>query len=764
MKPGSHKKNLIKILTSFILMMFAFSSTYSQTDTTDFNNLSLKDLLNIKVTTASRTLQELGIAPATVIVVTQEQIKIRGYQSLLDLLFDLPDFKVDDKIYPGSRNSISIRGVEGQQNFLILLNGIKISSPTNEAMPIMENYPVNLAKQVEVVYGPASALYGADAVSGVINIITKSSNDNNKLTIDASATGGMYGHTNNTLFISKKLSNKVNFSMSGQYYSDSQPDYSKIYENDPLLNSDHYATGTFNTIYGPISPVTKFDPGYNASSRAYNVFAALNVGNFTVSFFSNNSKLPSSYGSNTSNAIYNKDVFISQSISTGSVSYKKTVNKLTSHTTLIGNQYTLSPKSNYRNIYTALEPAYKYSASTSFKADQQLDYRFSDKLNFTGGGTFEGFHSIPQSGDLNKSVSKSDYRNSSYAGTTSYYKPDGLPAQFYTIRYNNSAAYLQAQYSPVKKLHLTIGARYDDNSRYGSSVNPRLGFVFNANKQTTIKAFYGSAFLAPSPSTTYVQYGSFDTQDSGRTYHSYFQHLPNPGLKPIISHNTELNISQYITNNFSVTMSGYYTSLKGLYTFGDDNTTTRLYNNSFNGIPVDYIEVFINNDRQKNYGGNIQLNWKKSYGKISASSYASLSYVNGKSEEGLNERVETSKDKQLDFIAPLILRVGTDLTAGKFSCSPRLILMGRQNISGISDTTTAVVTRQTIPGYALLNISLRYDVVKRLSVFANITNALNQDYKAVGFNMDLNKNNSDIFHDGQRQDPIRIMGGVNFTF
>ena len=52
----------------------------------------------------------------------------------------------------------------------------------------------------------------------------------------------------------------------------------------------------------------------------------------------------------------------------------------------------------------------------------------------------------------------------------------------------------------------------------------------------------------------------------------------------------------------------------------------------FNGIPVDYIEVFVNEGREKNYGGSIQLNWKNSFGRIHINSYASLSYVNGKVE------------------------------------------------------------------------------------------------------------------------------------
>src|SRR5699024_7763181 len=110
----------------------------------------------------------------------------------------------------------------------------------------------------------------------------------------------------------------------------------------------------------------------------------------------------------------------------------------------------------------------------------------------------------------------------------SYYRPQGLQAQFFPIKYSNAGAYVQAQYSPYNNVHFTVGARYDVNSRYGSTFNPRLGLVYKPFEKTTVKILYGSAFLAPTPSDGYAHYGSFDTPDSGRTYHSYFLHLPNP--------------------------------------------------------------------------------------------------------------------------------------------------------------------------------------------------------------------------------------------
>jgi outer membrane receptor protein involved in Fe transport len=751
--------------TFFCIALFVFTAlrAFSQAgDTSKFDNLSLKDLLNIKITTANKTSQALELASAAVTVITKEQIRLRGYQSLLDVMYDLQDVKVDDKMYSGIRNSFTIRGMQGSEKFIILLDGINISSPSGEAMPVMQNYPVHLAEQIEILYGPASALYGANAVSGIINIVTKKIPEKD-IMIDASSAAGDYRSTNTTLFISKKLGAHTSLVISGQYYYDRNPDYSKLYKDDTLSSVASYAAGTFNTIYGPFTPSVAVTPKYEAPMEAYNLFAALHTGDFSFSFFKNYSKTPTALGNNTLNSIFNKDVYMAQTVTTANASYKKVFNKITSTTALTTSEYTLNPKSNYRNLYTAMEPAYKYSLCSMVKAEEQLDYKASENLTITSGAGYENYYSIPQSADLENPVNTGDYIHGSYLGTDSYYKPGGLPAQFYFIRYHNIGSYLQTQYSPVKKINITLGARYDINSRYGSSFNPRAGIVYSPSDQTIIKLLYGSAFLAPSPTDSYSQYGSFDTPDSGRTYHSYFLHLPNPGLKPIKSHNTELNIRQYLTDNAFIILDGYYTVLSGLHAFDDDNNSTRLYHNIFQGIPVDYIEVFVNQQKQETYGGSIQLNLKHSIGNVHFNSYAVFSYVNGVQGDPLTRGQANHHDYQLEFISPVMFRVGSDIKAGKFTCSPRLLIMGRQNLTGLSDTTHYVQKRQTIAGYSLLNISMRYNLSKHSSVFCNVTNALNQRYRNVSFNMDLTKKETELYY-GQPQDPIRIMGGFNFNF
>jgi outer membrane receptor protein involved in Fe transport len=116
---------------------------------------------------------------------------------------------------------------------------------------------------------------------------------------------------------------------------------------------------------------------------------------------------------------------------------------------------------------------------------------------------------------------------------------------------------------------------------------------------------------------------------------------------------------------------------------------------------------------------------------------------------------------EIDFISHLIGRIGVDIKAGRFFCSPRLTWTGRQHIGGIADTTQTIIRRQTIPGYQLLNVSFRYVTEKKVSVFMNISNALNQRYRNVGFNMDLNNTETELFY-GQRQDPVRFTAGLSW--
>jgi outer membrane cobalamin receptor len=743
----------MKILLTSVLCFALFTFSKAQ-DTESVNtlkvdsllNLPFEDLMNVSVVTATLNPQTSSQVPATVKVVTREQIKLRGYRTLAEVLNDLPDFSINDKSDPQHYNRVSARGVPRQDRIVILLDGIRISSPTNEPLPILENFPIYLAKQIEVVYGPGSALYGADAMAGVINIITDKPLHNKNVL--ATATGGTQGYGNASLIYSKKLDGNIKLSIAGQYAYDAQPDFSKVYKNQYAITS--HETGVFNTAFGPVTSSQPVRPVFEAPVKAYNVYAAIDKGGFNMKVLHHYVAVPSSTTFSPNNAVYNKDVFYGQGVTTGSASYSMKIGDFRSISTLVGSFYSVNPESNYRNLYSGMKHGYKYSTGSMMKAEEQIHYSFSSKLNAVGGLTLELFESVPKTPELESPVGKRGGVTGILLNSASENNPGGIEARFFPITYTNVGGYLQLQYFPIRKLSFTTGIRYDHNSRFGSTVNPRIGSVFQLHKNTTLKALYGTAFWAPSPMVSFESYGSFYTLDSGTTYRSAFWHLPNPDLKPMTSQTFEFSVEQKF-NFVSVTLTAYKTQIDNLILDVADNGNTNLYNNKFLGWQVDYIEVPFNKGTQKNYGGNIAVNSTFKIGRLDCNAYSSVSFLEG------TEIASASGDMNVEqgTLTPWQFRLGLDGKLKSFYFSARLLKTGEQRTNRIA--TDDPYKRQTIDGYALVNMSMGYTVKNSITFFVNIQNALNERYlNSLAFNPVDSK--------GSFQNPLRSTLGVRASF
>ncbi|HYG19664.1 MAG TPA: TonB-dependent receptor [Ohtaekwangia sp.] len=749
-----------RVACTFVLMTMRVAA---QNDSTgqDLTALSLEDLQNVKIVTASKNQMAAGQAPASVIVVTEEQIRIRGYRSLLDVLIDMPDFKIDDNAYSVSRNTITNRGIEGQQKFVIMLDGVRLSAPANESIPIMENYPVNLAKQIEIIYGPASALYGADAMTGIINIISKKAEYTSFRTEALYATGDNGLH-NGTLFTSKKILKDVLLTISGQYFYDGGIDMSRKFKNDTLWDATSLKTGTFNSIYGPMTPKEKIDNEFAMPLQAYNVYVGLSAGNFDFSFFKNYSRNSSAIENTPQNAVYNKDVFYGRGVSVFNARHTKVLDKVSLVSTLTASEYKLDPLSNYRNMYTGMERAYKYGYSSMVRVEEQAEWRLTPRSTLVVGAVFENFYSVPESTDLQAPVEDSRSVEGILMNTPSYYRPEGIEAKIYGVKYYNAGGYTQWQQKVMNKADLTMGMRFDHNNRFGSTINPRMGIVWNPGANLTVKALAATAYLAPTTGSTYATYGAFTTLDSGKTYQSNFFHLPNPNLKPLESSNIELSLRKYYGRNFSTTIVGYYTGVSNLVDFAPDNGNTDLYNGKYLGWNVDYIEVFVNRGRQKVYGGSLQLDYTHSIRRGMIKAYAYLSYVDGTVDIRRTDElgVEKTYDVELDNISNWMLKAGTDITMANWSFSPRLIWLSEQHLAGFLNPE-APLNRQTIDGYALVNMALRYKMGK-IHFFGNIMNAFDTESRSVSPTVDLNNTNSGLFR-GNYQNPRRFNVGINLV-
>ncbi|WP_207188571.1 TonB-dependent receptor plug domain-containing protein [Thiocystis minor] len=141
----------------------------------DLTELSIEELLDVKVTSVGKKTQSLSDAAAAVFVVSNEDIRRSGATSIPDALRMVPGLQV--KRLDANKWAISARGFSGRfaNKLLVLIDGRTIYTPSFSGV-YWENQDAMLAdvERIEVIRGPGATLWGANAVNGVINIITKS--------------------------------------------------------------------------------------------------------------------------------------------------------------------------------------------------------------------------------------------------------------------------------------------------------------------------------------------------------------------------------------------------------------------------------------------------------------------------------------------------------------------------------------------------------------------------------------------------------------
>jgi iron complex outermembrane receptor protein len=146
--------------------------------TNSFADISLEELINIQVTSVSKKETDLFTSPAAIYVITQEDIRRSGMNSIPELLRMVPGLDVAQ--IDANHWAISSRGFNDQyaDKLLVLIDGRNIYAPVTAGIFWnVQDVPLEDIERIEVIRGPGATLWGANAVNGVINIITKSAKD-----------------------------------------------------------------------------------------------------------------------------------------------------------------------------------------------------------------------------------------------------------------------------------------------------------------------------------------------------------------------------------------------------------------------------------------------------------------------------------------------------------------------------------------------------------------------------------------------------------
>ena len=160
-------------------------SPAQNTPQTDFKKLTLEELMDVDVTSVSRKAEPLGQTAAAITLITTEDIRRSGATSIPELLRLVPGLDVA-RFNPGSW-AISARGFNSTaaNKLLVLIDDRTVYSPlfSGTFWEVQDLVLEDIAR-IEVVRGPGAALWGANAVNGIINIITKSAHQTkNTLTV-----------------------------------------------------------------------------------------------------------------------------------------------------------------------------------------------------------------------------------------------------------------------------------------------------------------------------------------------------------------------------------------------------------------------------------------------------------------------------------------------------------------------------------------------------------------------------------------------------
>lgn len=687
----------------------------------------VESFLNRTTTTAAQIEQFASEAPATVYVISKEQIQNRGYENLLDILEDLSEVEIQRYGSPEFNQHISFRGVAGNEKFLIFQDGIRISAPTGDTHSVGYNFSVEHAEQVEVIIGPASALYGADAFSGIIQIISQKGQD---MPLQIKASYGNNGTTHNAINYVKDFG-EVWLSINGTYYHSDEPDFTKAYPNEFAWYTNNYLPNGELLISPFFQVPTQVDiegdnRAFSIPTSAYSV--NVNAGLKDIEFtYSRHGDAYSSCGSTRPEyCVYSDESQFSYFIETiaGRYKYRSRNLKWLLLSTVGAHTYQLNNSTAFINTFTGYDAGYKMEFGKSKKIEQRVYYNHSRKLNLVGGLSYELLDDLPLTGDLPQPFDFNlppDLQNQYYLGSNVIDK-DGndlsIDQDFYYLHYLNFGAYAQLQSELGSDLKLTAGIRYDNNTRYGNSVNPRLGLVWTPKEDLTLKMLYGESLLSPSPRKSHSHFGAFfpvtDINGDITGLGSNFFHIPNNDLKPEKLRSIESSLRYVLSNNLVFTLNGYYTKIDNIINKFTPNTAI----NTFQDIPIGFLEHSANAGTSTVYGSTVKIeavyNLQNGLG---LNFYAGYSFTEG-----------DINGQQLLFNAKHHIKVGMVLNHAKFSISPRIIYRSTSYGSAVDETGNPIGS----PAYTIVNLFAQATIFQqqatKISLFARVNNLLDNRY------------------------------------
>jgi iron complex outermembrane receptor protein len=465
--------------------------------------VSLDSLLSVRVSAASKYEQTAAEAPASVTLVTADELERLGYTRLDQVLETIRGFYTsDDRNYSYLGTRGFSRPTDYNNRILLLIDGHTLNDQTWAAAPVGTDIPLNVEAidRIEIVRGPGSALYGSSAMFAVINVVMK-----NGASLDGglvSARAGTAGEREVGVALGRSTSKGLSGSMSALvrrvagtdlYF----PEYDTPSTNNGVahnLDWDH-ATSALGTV------------SYEGLSLRAGIISrekGVPTGSFGTNF------------NDPRNTRYDERSWGELSLD------NRFGGHVESRARLYGDWYT------YHGTYPSVpgNPYHDGGGSMTFGGEALAITEFTSRDRLTVGIEY-------------RDVQSAKYFEILEDGTVF---ADDAP---FTVQ----SAYAENEVQLSHMVALTTGVRIDRNSRHGSVAAPRVALVITPDASTTLKLLYGDAFRAPSAAEADITTSFYER---------------NPTLRPERIRTFELVAMRRVSSVVVLSGSAYYYQLHDL--------------------------------------------------------------------------------------------------------------------------------------------------------------------------------------------------------
>ena len=502
----------VAVLTVMVASLAISPRTFGQ-GSDAVADLSIEQLLNVKILSASKFSQNASDAPSAVTVITREEIQRYGYRTLADLLQTVRGFY---RSYDRNYTYLGMRGFQrpGDYNsrFLILIDGHRLNDNIYSQGYLGTEFPVDLdmVERVEVIRGPSSSLYGTSAFFGVINVITRKANDLNGA--EVSFEPGSFGQYKGRASYGKQYKG-MSMALSSTFYAASGQDLFFPEFNTPATNNGIAHDGDGDSYQDLLATFT---------FRDFTLQGLFSLRDKSIPTGSYGDLINAHPGSGTLDSHRFIKLEYEHSMRNWDVSATTSIDRHVYDGTYVSAPVDSSSTANVVNK--------DLGWGTWWTGELKLQRKLA-RNQLTVGSELQG---NLQADQLNYNVVPFEIEvNSAPASAT------------------NWSLYGQDELTITRKLALNIGVRHDRYFNLSGTTNPRAGLIYHLFSSTTLKVLYGTAFRAPTPYEEFYNSGAY---------------TPNLNLKPEKMKTMEVVVEQRLGKDWLIIGDVFHNDIDGLIT------------------------------------------------------------------------------------------------------------------------------------------------------------------------------------------------------